>query len=286
MQVMFNGELIDESDAVVSVRDRGFMYGEGAFETVAIYGGRPFRLGAHLDRLMASLQSLRIAPAVGITVLVEQVAKLIDANRLTSGLVRISHTRGIGARGPSMHGATAPVVLLTAHPAFALPASVPVVVSEVRRVPTTCLPAHAKHANYLNSILAYASASDAGAAEALMLSVEGHLAEGTFSNLFFVRAGQLCTPALSVGILPGITRAVVLDLAAEMGVPIQDGRFDPTALDDADEVFLTNTSWGVMPVNRLGDRCWGGAGPLTAQLQRAYWEAAAREAGPSWATEV
>ena len=142
---------------------------------------------------------------------------------------------------------------------------------ETRRIPDDAVPAAAKTHNYLNGILARLDLRGTGADEALLCATEGSLAEGATSNLFFVEDGALRTPATDVGLLPGITRNVVLDLAREMDVPVETGRYDLARLTDATEVFLTNSTWEVRPVGRL-DGVEREVGPVTRRLRRRFEE--------------
>jgi branched-chain amino acid aminotransferase len=287
MLASLNGSLLPQQAARVPVTDRGFLYGDAVFETVAVYGGRAFRLDAHLDRLAGSMQALRFAAACDREALRAQVARVLEANRMADGLVRLCITRGSGPRGLGIDGATDPIVLVSAHPPSQLVLALAetgatLVVSQVRRIPPECLPAQAKHANCLNGILAHSQAADAGAYEALMLTPDGQLAECSFSNLFFVRDGRLHTPSLALGILPGITRAATLEMAHRRGLVVVEGVFDLQFLRMAEEVFVTNTSAGVMPVARIDDIRLPAPGPVTAAVRDDYWRLVQREAGAPW----
>jgi branched-chain amino acid aminotransferase len=290
MLVSLNGMLIAQEDAKVPAADRGFLYGDAVFETVAVYGGRSFRLDAHLDRLARSMQALRFTAPCEAAALRAEVARVLEANRLCDGIVRLCVTRGSGPRGLGLQGVTHPVVLVTAHAPALSPdqdraraaSGVALAVSTVRRVPPACLPAHAKHANVLGAVLAQAQAADAGSYEAVMLTTEGWLAECSFSNLFLVRGGALLTPALSLGILPGITRAAVIALAGCRGIAVEEGVFDERALATAEEVFVTNTSAGVLPASAIDGRPLPSVRPVTRALRDDYWRLVQAEAGRPW----
>jgi branched-chain amino acid aminotransferase len=291
MLACVNGSLVPPERATVSVLDRGLLYGDAAFETLGVYGGRPFRLDAHLQRLAGSLVALRFAAPVDMERLAQQVLEVVRANALHQGIVRVTITRGAGPRGLATRGADKPTTIVTAHVAplhlLELAAQgAAAVVATVPRVPAACLPAQAKHANMLNGILAHAQAESAGAYEALLLTVDGHVAEGSFSNVFFVADGRLHTPALTLGVLPGITRAAVIALARQAGVQVLEGAFELRMLRQAQEAFMTNTGAGVMPLARLGAQTWRAPGPVTRALHDAYRRLVALEAGPWWTADV
>jgi branched-subunit amino acid aminotransferase/4-amino-4-deoxychorismate lyase len=208
---------------------------------------------------------------------------LLKRNALRDAILRITISRGSGTRGPGIAGVVNPTYLIACYrPAEAASAHLKLELVSVRRTPTECIPGQAKTANYLNSILALAQAHDAGADEALLLDMRGLIAEAAYSNVFFVRDARLITPALESGILPGITRAAVLEIAREHGVAVQEGDIEPAMAAEADEAFITNSVRGIVPVRAIGTRAFTVPGPLTARLAQWYWELVEREAGPRW----
>jgi len=282
MQYNVDGELVPEEEATVSVRDRGFRYGDAAFETLRAYGGEIFAWTAHADRLERTCETLGM-PGVAPDDLPLRIAETLDANGLADAYVRVSVTRGVQPGKLTPREDVDPTVVVVTKP---LPRGGrggervwddPAVVQSVRtrRVPDSALPADAKTHNYLNGILARlelrrASTGDYRPDEALLRDVEGNVAEGATSNLFFVDDGTLKTPAAGA-LLPGITRRTVLDLAEGEAFPVETGRY---ALDDvrgADEAFLTNSTWELRPVAAI-DGMDVGAGPITRLLQRLYDE--------------
>jgi len=283
MQFLLNQHFVAEEDARISVSDRGFLYGDAAFDTLCVYGGRVFRSSAHLQRLMLSLSALRIEPPCTLAQMEDDLSRVLERNRLRDAILRITVSRGSSARGPSIRGASSPTYLISCYPPSPANPSVKLEQVGIRRTPAESLPAHAKTANYLNSILALAEATDAGADEALLLDMRGYIAECAYSNVFFVRGGALLTPALEAGILPGITRAAVLELARADGITVRETSLEPSVALKADEAFITNSVRGVVPVHAIGTRTYPAPGPMTARIDKLYWDLVEREAGPRWA---
>ena len=282
MQYHVNGELVAREDATISVEDRGFRYGDAAFETMRVYGGRVFEWERHRERLARTCRTLGMPDAVPEDV-GERVAETLAANDLREAYCRVSVTRGVqpGKLTPDPEVEPGVVVVVTELPeggvgggrSWTDPAVVRTV--ETRRVPDAALPADAKTHNYLNGILARLelrrAAGDGPAAdEALMCDTEGNVAEGASSNLFFVADGTLHTPAAG-DLLPGVTREVVLELAAEESFPVETGAYSVADVREADEAFLTNSTWELRPVERIDDATVA-AGPITNLLARLYEE--------------
>ncbi|QDX39692.1 aminotransferase class IV [Salarchaeum sp. JOR-1] len=264
-----DGDLVPAADATVSVRDRGFQYGDAVFETMRAYDGRVFRLDAHLDRLANSCSLLGIDHELPAETFRERVRETLDANDLAEAYVKLSVSRGVQPGKLDPDPATDPTVVvqvreLDREPTWGAPATLET--SSVQRVPREAIPAAAKTHNYLNGVLARRSVN---ADEALLLDASGSLTEGATSNVFFVRDGVLRTPSLDGPILPGITREVVLDVARDADIPVETGRYDPAALRRADEVFLTNSTWELRPVRRYDDTTYE-AFPVTERLHDAY----------------
>jgi branched-chain amino acid aminotransferase len=283
MQYHVNGEVVPAAEATVSVRDRGFMYGDAAFETMRAYAGRPFRWDAHAERLASTCDLLAIDHDLTDADLRGRVDETLAANDLREAYVRLSITRGVqpGKLTPDPVDDPGVVVLVSELPRGGTAGEEvwddPVTAEfvDVERVPEAALPARAKTHNYLNGILARL-ASDADTA--LMLDGDGYLAEAATSNCFFVRDGTLHTPSLDGPILAGITRETVLELAEEAGLPTETGRYRPDDLRQADEAFLTNSTWEVRPVTTVdGARLTTGAGPVTERLMDAYDRRVERE---------
>ncbi|WP_440769398.1 aminotransferase class IV [Natronorubrum sp. DTA28] len=280
-----DGDLVPASEATVSVDDRGFRYGDAAFETLRAYGGTIFEWEAHLERLEATCEALSLAHGLSGDDLRARIDETLAANDLEDAYVRLSITRGVQPGKLTPQPEVDPTVVIYVKP---LPrggvdgesvwddvATVRTV--ETRRIPGEAVPAAAKTHNYLNGILARAelraeNGNGAGETdEALMCDLEGRVAEGATSNLFFVRDGVLRTPTADGDVLPGITREIVLELAAEADIPVRDGRYELEDVLAADEAFLTNRTWELRPIATLDGRAIGG-GPITERLTRLYDE--------------
>jgi branched-chain amino acid aminotransferase len=276
VQYHVNGRLVDASEATISVEDRGFLYGDAAFETCRAYGGAVFEWAAHRNRLQRTCETLGMAGAVPAD-LHDRILATLEANGLDDAYVRASVTRGVqpGKLTPAETVEPSVVVIVKPLPRGGVdgesvwdgPAEVRTV--ERRRIPEAAMPADAKTHNYLDGILSRLELRGTDADECLVRDTEGAVAEGATSNVFFVEDGTLKTPSLDVPILPGVTRAVVLDLAAELGVPVATGTYAPESVRTADEAFLTNTTWEVRPVATLDDASVGG-GPVTDDIAAAF----------------
>lgn len=272
-----DGELVEAEDAVVSVRDRGFAYGDAAFETLRAYDGSCFEWDAHAERLFQSLELLGIDPGMDRNELRDRVRETLAGNDLDEAYVRLSVTRGVqpGKLTPDPEVDPTVVVVVKALPRGGREGSVPwneparARTVETRRIPNDAVPSRAKTHNYLNGILARLELRGTEADEALVLDGDGFLAEGATSNVFFVVDGTLRTPSLDGPVLPGITRSVVLDLAESEGIPVETGRYEPNEFRAADEAFLTNSTWELRPVAAVDGTSIGG-GPITDRLRRAY----------------
>jgi len=283
MQYHVDGELVAEDEATVSVLDRGFMYGDAAFETLRVYGGDPFEWAAHRERLARTADALGFADAVPDD-LRERVDETLAANDLSEAYLKVSVSRGVQPGKLTPGTEVDPTVVVICKPlprggrdgerVWDDPAEVQTV--RTRRVPDAAVPADSKSHNYLNGILGRlelrrAAVDGDPADECLLRDVDGNLAEGATSNVFFVTANGLRTPSADLDLLPGITREVVIDLAREEEFPIETGAYSVNALRDADEAFLTNSTWEIRPIATV-DGIEVGTGPMTKLLQRLYDE--------------
>jgi len=282
--VLINGRTVPAGEARVPVDDRGLLYGDGLFETLRVRGGRPFRLDRHVARLFASCGELAIDPAVSPDMLAVSAAQLVEANAVSSGVLRIQITRGRGA-GPDIPDDAEPTVLVTAtsgrlYPAELYERGLRAVTAGFPRNERSPLVRH-KTTNYLECVLARREAKLAGCDEAVMLNTVGRVAEAAASNIFLVTDGRLVTPPPQEGLLPGITRADVMELARAEGVEVIERPVRPEELREADEVFLTNSVLEVCGLAELdGEAVGGGARDLTTRLAEAYAGLASGEAGP------
>jgi branched-chain amino acid aminotransferase len=275
--VWIDGVLQPAQQARVSVFDRGFLYGDSAFEVMRTYDKRPFREAAHLARLRRSCERLLIALPRSDQQLAEIVASTIAASHLPECYVRVMVTRGVGPMNIDLAQATEPSILVFALPLTPLAASVyengiAVGLSRAARATDGTRAAGAKTSNYLGSVLALHEVKQRGAQEALILGPSGEVIEGATSNVFIVRRGELITPPIDAGILAGITRETVLEVAAEQALPVHETPLHPSDLYRADEVFITSTVREVVPVVRVDDKTIGDGkpGPISARLLAAY----------------
>ncbi len=276
MYVYLNGEYVQESGARVSVFDRGFLYGDGLFETMRAYEGHIFRLDKHLQRLFKGLEVLRIKNAWTGRGLTHVLCRLLELNELRDAYIRLTVSRGVGGRGLDITGCDSPVMVITAREFQPYPESmyrdgVSVCISEERISCRNTIDSAVKSLNFLNNILVRMEASERGLFEAVMLNHDGYLAEGSVSNLFFVTRGVLHTPSPDTGILEGITRQTVLEIAAEKGIEVEEGLFSIRELYGAEEVFLTNSLIEILPVSRIEGKAYD-RGIITEGLMRAYRE--------------
>lgn len=281
MQYHVDGELVPATEATIPVEDRGFLYGDAAFETVRAYNGILFEWEAHLDRLRHTCSVLGM-PDVVPADLENRVVTTLEANGLGDAYVRVSVTRGVqpGTLTPLPDVDPTVVVIVSELPRSGIEGApvwdAPAVLETVdtRTIDAAAVPATVKTHNYLNGILARLELRSDGttrADEALRLDSEGFVAEGTTSNVFFVDGGVLHTPSLDGPILPGVTRRVVLELATDAGIPVETDRYRPDRLATADELFLTNTTGELWPVAKFDGRDVGG-GPVTDRLTVAFDE--------------
>ena len=278
-----DGDLVPAAEATVSVEDRGFAYGDAAFETMRAYGGDVFRWDAHAARLAETCEALALDHGLSDAELKRRVDETLAGNDLADAYVKLSITRGVQPGTLDPRPEVDPTVVVIAKPlprggvgsdpVHGGPAGVET--AETRRPADRALPAAAKTHNYLNGILARLELRATDADEALLLDPEGNVAEGATANLFFADGGVLRTPSLDGPILPGITRATVIELAESEGVSVEEGTYAPEAVRSADEVFLTNSTWEVRPVATVDGRAVDGdgegvAGPLTTRLARLF----------------
>lgn len=272
--VYLNGSLVPRSQASVSVLDYGFLYGFGLFETMRAYGGRLFRLDSHLSRLARSAEILGMS--VDEMVLKGAVMDTIQANKLSGARIRITISIGEGGMVPDPGTCTKPTVLIlaghyTPYPGERYKKGFRAVVSSIRRNSQSPL-SRLKSANYLESILAKQEARAAGVDEAICLNEKGLLAEASMSNIFLVTDGILRTPRQESGILPGITRETILELASQLGINTLEHDIRLDELLHAQEAFVTNSLIEVMPLTEVDGKPIGSGRPgsLTRKLMVAY----------------
>lgn len=271
------GRPLDPAEATVSVFDRGFLYGDSVYETLRTAGGAPVEMTRHLDRLRRSGLGIGLEIPFDDATLRRAVAETHAASGNPDSYVRVVVTRGTGPLMLDPRVSTSPLLVVLVQalqlPAPALyEAGLSVRIVDVHKISARSLDPTLKTGNYLNSIQALRQAADSAASDAIMCSPQGTVAEGATSNVFMVRGGALLTPSLATGLLEGITRALVMRLASELGIPCSEATIWPDELRAADEVFLTSSVRGPMPVTTLDGQPVGvgGVGAVTRRIMTRY----------------
>lgn len=270
------GQIFDRADATISVFDRGFLYGDSVYETMRTAGGRPVEWVRHVDRLHHSAEQI----GLGIPVQAEAIAAAITRTHEATGndesYVRVMVTRGEGPLMLDPRGSDAPTIVIIVQPLklpdrAAYERGLRAVIVEMIKGDGSLDPS-IKSGNYLSNVLALRQAIAVGGDDAIMKNAAGDIAEGATSNIFLVVDGQLHTPSLATGVLAGITRQVVVELATELSVPPVQGRVTPQMLAEASEVFLTSSVRGIMPVTSIDGRpvAGGAVGPVSRKLMARY----------------
>lgn len=277
MLVYLNGHFVPRDQALISVFDHGFLYGDGIYETMRAYNGRIFLLDKHLTRLKHSAEAISLQLPLSLEKISDALAEALRVNKLHEAYVRIQVSRGPGEIGLDPALCTAPTMVITVRPFKDYPAAqydngVSVRIVQTRRNHPLALNPAIKSTNFLNNILAKIESLQTGAYEAIMLNTEGDVAEGTISNIFIVKKNVLITPHVETGILEGVTRGLVLHLGRKQHIQIRETRVRPKDLFDADECFITNTVIEIMPVTTVDDRVIGEGkpGPVTRALMKSY----------------
>ncbi len=277
-RVYINGELIAREEAHLSIYDHGFLYGDGVFEGIRVYHRRIFRLQDHITRLFRSARALAINIGMTPEAFYDAVLETARVNAVESGYIRVSVSRGVGlGLDPAHLNSPATVVISTEqlrlYPQEMYERGLEVITASTRVPPSCCIDPQIKSlGRYINNIQAKMEANRVGAGEALMLNMEGYVAEATGDNLFLVVNRELLTPPTSQGALPGITRAIIMECAGEMGIPCREAVITLYDCYSADEAFLTGTAAEVIPMVRLDGRDIGSGTPgeLTRTLIAAF----------------
>jgi branched-chain amino acid aminotransferase len=272
-KVYINGKLFDKADAKVSVYDHGLLYGDGVFEGIRIYDGKIFRLREHVERLYDSARHIYLEIPLSREQMADAISSTVQANGKRNGYIRAIVTRGAGSLGLDPRKTTDPQVIIIVDDISLYPQEVYdhgleiITAGTIRNHPNAVNP-RVKSLNYLNNILAKIEAIRAGCLEALMLNHEGKVAECTGDNVFVVKRGVLKTPPTDAGILEGVTRNAVLELAEAAGIPTQEADLTRHDIYAADECFLTGTAAEVIAVVKCDGRVIGNGkpGPVTRQL--------------------
>ena len=279
-KVYINGKFFDKADARISVYDHGLLYGDGVFEGIRVYAGKIFRLREHLDRLYDSAKHIALEIPLGREQMTEAVVRTVQVNDKKEGYIRLVVTRGAGSLGIDPRKTTDPQVVIivddiSLYPPELYENGLEVVTSSYVRNHPNALEPRIKSLNYLNNILAKMEAVRAGCLEAIMLNVHGEVAECTADNVFFVKRGVLRTPPTHAGILEGITRDFVIELAHAAKIPVQEVILTRHDVYCADECFLTGTGAEIIPVVKCDGRVIGTGkpGPVTRQLRERFHQA-------------
>jgi aminodeoxychorismate lyase len=279
--IFLNGRFVPEEQAVVSIFDRSFLYGDGLFETIRIYNRIPFRWSQHIERLERGAQFLKIARPFSSHELRGHVEELIQANQFHDCVLRITLSRGVGIRGYSPKGADCPTLSMSLHASPAIDPDHPLrwrLITSSLRIAAGDAVSHHKTCNKLHQVLARAEAEAKGADEALLLNTEGDVAEAASSNLFWIDNGTVCTTPLASGILSGVTRAVVLELCSALKIPAREVSIKPARLKRMEGLFLTMSSLEIVEVNELDNESVA-LSAITERVRLAYRDAVRKETG-------
>jgi len=277
LQININGKYFDKENAKVSVYDHGFLYGDGVFEGMRSYGGKVFRLKQHMDRLWSSAKAIWLTIPISQEEMARQVNDTLAKNNIKDGYIRLVVTRGAGALGLDPNRCSDPQIIIIAdhiqlYPREMYERGLEIVTASTIRNHSAALSPRIKSLNYLNNIMAKIEGLQAGCVEALMLNAKGEVAECTGDNIFIVRKGVLQTPPIDAGILEGITREAVIELAEGMQIPVQQIALTRHDVFIADECFLTGSAAEVIPVVKLDSRVIGDGqpGPITKKLTERF----------------
>jgi branched-chain amino acid aminotransferase len=276
-KVYINGKFYDKADAKVSVYDHGLLYGDGVFEGIRVYAGKVFKLAEHIERLYESARHIMLEIPLSRDQLRDAIQSTVRINAKHDGYIRLIITRGAGSLGIDPRKTTDPQVIVIVDDISMYPPELYengleiIVASTIRNHPGALNP-RIKSLNYLNNILAKIEATRAGCLEAIMLNINGEVAECTADNVFFVKHGELRTPPLHAGLLEGITRDTVMELAQAADILVREMTLTRHDVYSADECFLTGTGAEIIPVVKCDGRVIGTGkpGPVTRQLRERF----------------
>jgi branched-chain amino acid aminotransferase len=265
-QIYIDGKFFAQSEAKVSVFDHGLLYGDGIFEGIRFYNGRVFRLEEHLERLWDSARSIRLEIPISAREMTEALLETIRENGLREGYIRLIVTRGVGNLGLNPEQCKRPSIIIiaatvTLYPEAMYQKGLTVVTCATRRTNPGSLNPAVKSLNYLNNVMARIEANLAGADEALMLNDAGNVAECTADNVFIIKRGHIFTPPIAAGALRGITRGIVFEIAAELGLKVTETDVTRHDVFIADECLLTGTAAEIIPVIEVDGRKIGTGKP-------------------------
>jgi branched-chain amino acid aminotransferase len=276
-KIYITGQLVPREEAKISVYDRGLLYGDGVFEGLRSYGGKVFRLDAHVDRLFKSANAILLPIPLTRDEMSDAIEHTLQANAIVDGYIRVVVTRGVGSLGLDPFECKNPQVIIIAdtialYPRELYEKGLEIVTASVQRTHPAALNPRVKSLNYLNNILAKIEGLQAGCIEALMLNHKGEVAECTGDNIFLVRDGVLYTPPIDAGILEGVTRQAVIELAERAKIKVREIPLTKHDVYIADECFLTGTAAEIIPVVKVDSRPIGRGkpGPITRNLENLF----------------
>ena len=277
MLIYIDGEFLPKAEAKVSVFDHGLLYGDGVFEGIRSYNSRVFKLDEHLERLYDSAKSIMLNIPIPIETMKETVLETLRRNHLTEAYIRLIITRGVGDLGLDPDKCPKPTIIIIADKIVLYPQKfyedgLEIVTVSIRRNYAEAINPRIKSLNYLNNILAKIEGKQAGAEEVLMLNPEGYVVECSGDNIFWIKNEILVTPPVHMGILEGVTRNSVIQLARDAGMQVEERVFTRHDLYIADECFLTGTAAEVIPVVKIDRRTIGDGHPgkITQRLISAF----------------
>jgi branched-chain amino acid aminotransferase len=282
MLVFLNGQFLPEAQAVVPVNDRGFLLGDGLFETMRVTDGKPFRFAQHLERLTRGADFLKIKCPFTPRELQKFAEQLIHENKMSDAVLRVTLTRGPGERGYAFNGDNKPTLVMTLHALPPLEAEKTIewnLITSSFRIPAADPLSSFKTCSKILHVMARAEAKEKGADEALLVNTNGEVAETASGNLFWVYDDKICTVPTGRGVLPGITRAVVLEICQTLGLQVNKRVIKPEALRNSEGIFVTQSTLGIVPIATFDGETVTPS-PLVDQIMRAYDEILARECMP------
>jgi branched-chain amino acid aminotransferase len=278
--IYIDGKFYPKSEAKISVYDHGLLYGDGVFEGIRAYGGVVFKLKEHIDRLYTSAHTIMLDIPVSKEQMQRIVLNMLKKNKLKEAYIRLIVTRGIGDLGLDPRKCPKPSIIVIAEPTIMLHSKemkekgITTMITWVKRDAVNATSHEVKSLNYLNNVLAKIESNSAGIEEAIYLDQAGFVCEGTAENVFMIKEGKISTPPTSTGALRGITRTVVMTLAAKIGYSVVERNITPNELLTADEVFLTGTAAEIIPVREVNKRVVGNGklGPITKRLMQEFYK--------------
>ncbi len=287
IQVYIDGKFYPKEEAKISVFDHGYLYGDGVFEGIRAYNSRVWKLEEHVDRLYDSAKSICLEIPITKAEMIKVVTETCARNNLKDAYIRLVVSRGYGDLGLDPRKCPMPTIVCIAdkislYPDEVYTVGMKVITSGVQRTSPAAQTYQIKSLNYLNSILAKIQAVTLGYPEMLMLNSQGYVVEGTGDNIFIIKKNAILTPPTYLGILPGITRQVAMEIAREYGYEMREQVFTLHDVYTADEMFLTGTAAEVVPVVEADGRAIGDGkpGPITVQINRRFRERANTEGTP------